>query len=159
MVYRIFCLYGTKFCALGIKNTMGSIRAWTRVLLRWYVSKSFVTYPPGKHASSFHELFSARFLNVLYFRNSATPEVMDMYARVGFPGAIGSTGCVHNRWNRCPTEETFLHIGKCTKCHYNRVRFRRSYTIGKDNVKIMFSYQKSTNSTKIAYSICKYTKF
>jgi Plant transposon protein len=35
-----------------------------------------------------------------------------VYNRLSFPGCIGSTDCVHARWERCPVGERFLHKGK-----------------------------------------------
>ena len=37
---------------------------------------------------------------------------MGIYKRVGLPGAIGSTDCVHIRWERCPAGDRFHHKGK-----------------------------------------------
>ncbi len=34
---------------------------------------------------------------------------MDMYAALGFPGAIGSVDGVHVPWEMCPTKQTALH--------------------------------------------------
>ena len=38
--------------------------------------------------------------------------VMEVYRRLGLPGCIGSTGCVHIRWDSCPAEEKTTHKGK-----------------------------------------------
>ena len=35
-----------------------------------------------------------------------------VYARMGLPGCIGSTDCVHIRWGRCPAGGRSLHKGK-----------------------------------------------
>lgn len=35
-----------------------------------------------------------------------------VYNRLGFPGCIGSTDCVHIRWECCASGERFLHQGK-----------------------------------------------
>ena len=37
---------------------------------------------------------------------------LSVYDRLGFPGCIGSTDCVHIRWERCPVGDRFLHKGK-----------------------------------------------
>jgi hypothetical protein len=39
-------------------------------------------------------------------------EVMDVYARLGIPGTIGSMDVTHVRWDRCPIYERHLHVGK-----------------------------------------------
>jgi hypothetical protein len=39
-------------------------------------------------------------------------EVMDTYARLGFPGAVGSIDCTHIFWSKCPVELTNLCRGK-----------------------------------------------
>ena len=37
---------------------------------------------------------------------------MDVYARLGFPGAIGSTDCTHVRWDMVPASQRNLFVGK-----------------------------------------------
>lgn len=37
---------------------------------------------------------------------------MHVYSELGLPGCIGSTDCVHIRWERCPSGERSLHKGK-----------------------------------------------
>lgn len=53
-----------------------------------------------------------------------------MYARMGLPGCIGSTDCVHLKWDRCPIGITNLCKGKegypslsysCTVDHHRRI--------------------------------------
>jgi hypothetical protein len=39
-------------------------------------------------------------------------ETMEIYERLGLPGCIGSTDCVHIRWERCPAGERSQHKGK-----------------------------------------------
>ena len=39
-------------------------------------------------------------------------KTMGIYERLGLPGAIGSTDCVHIKWERCPVEVTNLCHGK-----------------------------------------------
>jgi hypothetical protein len=39
-------------------------------------------------------------------------KTMKVYSKLGFPGAIGSTDCVHIRWERCPVGHRFFHKGK-----------------------------------------------
>jgi hypothetical protein len=38
--------------------------------------------------------------------------VTAQYARMGFPGCVGSTDCVHFYWDRCPHNVRHLHQGK-----------------------------------------------
>jgi Plant transposon protein len=37
---------------------------------------------------------------------------MGVYAKLGLPGCIGSTDCVHIRWERCPAGFRSFHKGK-----------------------------------------------
>ena len=37
---------------------------------------------------------------------------MKVYTELGLPGCIGSTDCVHVRWERCPSGQRSLHKGK-----------------------------------------------
>jgi hypothetical protein len=39
-------------------------------------------------------------------------EVMNVYARLGLPGTIGSMDVTHVRWDRCPVYERHMHVGK-----------------------------------------------
>ena len=39
-------------------------------------------------------------------------QVMDIYARLGIPGTIGSMDVTHVRWDRCPVYERHMHVGK-----------------------------------------------
>jgi hypothetical protein len=39
-------------------------------------------------------------------------EVMNVYARLGLPGTIGSMDVTHVRWDRCPAYERHMHVGK-----------------------------------------------
>jgi glucuronate isomerase len=38
--------------------------------------------------------------------------VMNVYARMGLPGCIGSTDCVHLKWDRCPIGISNLRSGE-----------------------------------------------
>lgn len=53
----------------------------------------------------FCEFFANRFFDV-FVQPPSTPEEIDrvtsIYRRLGFPGAIGSVGCVHVKWDKCP---------------------------------------------------------
>jgi hypothetical protein len=61
------------------------------------------------------DLFSKKYFSI-YCNPPSTKEEIDrtmaVYNRLGFPGCIGSTDCVHIRWERCPVGERFLHKGK-----------------------------------------------
>jgi hypothetical protein len=63
---------------------------------------------------SFIRNFSHRF----YHEYVYTPEgvdlerTMDVYSRLGFDGAFGSTDCVHVKMDQCPTELYWRHRGK-----------------------------------------------
>ena len=47
--------------------------------------------------------------------NSEMENVSGLYAASGFPGCIGSTDCVHIRWEKCPSvEATTYRNGKYT---------------------------------------------
>ena len=39
-------------------------------------------------------------------------KTVGIYTRLGLPGCIGSTDCVHIRWERCPAGDRFHHKGK-----------------------------------------------
>jgi hypothetical protein len=60
-------------------------------------------------------LFGHKYFGI-YCNPPETPEeiekTMGIYDRLGFPGCIGSTDCVHIRWDRCASGERFLHKGK-----------------------------------------------
>lgn len=56
--------------------------------------------------------------------------MMNVYARMGLPGCIGSTDCVHLKWDRCPVSLTNLCKGKegfpslsysCTVDHHRKI--------------------------------------
>lgn len=51
-----------------------------------------------------------------YCNPPETPEEIEktlaVYDRLGFPGCIGSTDCVHIKWERCAVGERILHKGK-----------------------------------------------
>ena len=61
--------------------------------------------------------------------NDEMKSAMDMYARLGFPGCIGSTDCVNIALSRCPHSLKNIHTGKdgyptlgfnCTVNHHRR---------------------------------------
>ena len=37
---------------------------------------------------------------------------METYQRLGFPGCVGSLGCTHVKWSRCPEKIRFNCLGK-----------------------------------------------
>jgi Plant transposon protein len=61
------------------------------------------------------ERFSKKYFPI-YCNPPTTQEeiqrTLAVYNRLGFPGCIGSTDCVHIIWERCPVGERFLHKGK-----------------------------------------------
>lgn len=57
-------------------------------------------------------------------------KMMDVYSRMSLPGCIGSTDCVHLKWDRCPINLRNLCKGKegyhslsysCTVDHHRRI--------------------------------------
>jgi hypothetical protein len=64
---------------------------------------------------NFCELFSKTYFHE-YCRPPQTQEeiasTMGVYEQMGLPGALGSTDCVHVRWEMCPAGEFSLHKGK-----------------------------------------------
>ena len=64
---------------------------------------------------SFCSLFSMKYFDVYCNPPVADAEIsrtLSVSDRLGFPGCIGSTDCVHIRWERCPVGDRFLHKGK-----------------------------------------------
>ena len=41
--------------------------------------------------------------------------VMEIYSKIGFPGAVGSVDCTHVRWNACPHDVRTLCTNQSTK--------------------------------------------
>lgn len=66
----------------------------------------------------FHEfcqLFATKYFPLYCNAPESEEEInksLSIYGRLGFPGCIGSTDCVHIRWDRCPVGERFYHKGK-----------------------------------------------
>jgi hypothetical protein len=80
--------------------------------------------------------FCANFVDKYYDAYVYRPEgeklknKMNIYSRMGLPGCIGSTDCVHLKWDRCPIGLTNLCKGKegfptlsysCTVDHHRRI--------------------------------------
>ena len=64
---------------------------------------------------SFCYLFSKEYFDVYCNAPLTEAEIqrtLSVYERLGFPGCIGSTDCVHLRWERCPAGDRSLHKGK-----------------------------------------------
>lgn len=61
------------------------------------------------------DLFTKKYYSI-YCNPPESPEeiaaTMAVYNRLGLPGCIGSTDCVHIRWECCSAGEGFLHRGK-----------------------------------------------
>jgi hypothetical protein len=81
----------------------------------------------------FCKLFSENVFHT-YVRGPETPaeieKVVNVYARLGFPGAIGSVDCTHIRWDKCPAhlravckgKEGFTSLGfEITVDHFRRI--------------------------------------
>jgi Plant transposon protein len=63
----------------------------------------------------FCDLFSKKFFALYCCPPTTEAEIMKttkIYSRLGLPGCIGSTDCVHIRWERCPAGERSSHKGK-----------------------------------------------
>ena len=80
--------------------------------------------------------FCGNFVDSYYSTYIYRPEgekltrMMNVYSRMGLPGCIGSTDCVHLKWDRCPIGITNLCKGKegypslsysCTVDHHRRI--------------------------------------
>ena len=80
--------------------------------------------------------FCGNFIDNYYSSYIYRPEgekltgMINVYARMGLPGCIGSTDCVHLKWDRCPIGITNLCEGKegypslsysCTVDHHRRI--------------------------------------
>lgn len=63
----------------------------------------------------FCALFAAKYFPIYCSPPTTAEEIKHttgVYARMGLPGCIGSTDCVHIRWERCPAGSRSLHKGK-----------------------------------------------
>ena len=64
------------------------------------------------------KLFCENFVDSFYDKYIYRPvgdqlkNIMSIYTRMGLPGCVGSTDCVHVKWDRCPIELTNLCKGK-----------------------------------------------
>jgi Plant transposon protein len=61
------------------------------------------------------ELFTKKYFSIYCNPPETDAEIsstMAVYNRLGFPGCIGSTDCVHIRWECCASGDRFLHKGK-----------------------------------------------
>jgi hypothetical protein len=61
------------------------------------------------------DLFSKKYYTIYCNPPETAEEIqktMDVYARLGLPGCIGSTDCVHIRWERCAAGDRVMHKGK-----------------------------------------------
>ena len=62
--------------------------------------------------NKFCELFAVKYFNGYYNYSETKKEIKkttEIYARMGLPGCIGSTDCVHFGWDRCPAGERSQH--------------------------------------------------
>ena len=63
-------------------------------------------------------------------------DTLEIYKRLGFPGAVGSVDCTHALWGRCPTQNQSAYSGKeethrslrsnCRPYSENFIRFDRA---------------------------------
>ena len=81
---------------------------------------------------SFCSNFVEHFYSVFVYRPTGDKllRVMKVFEQMGLPGCIGSTDCVHLRWDRCPVGLAQLCSGKggfptlaysCTVDHHHRI--------------------------------------
>ena len=82
--------------------------------------------------NTYCESFVTEFYDSVIYRPEGLKleKMMDVYKRMGLPGCIGSTDCVHVKWDRCPTRLQHLCKGKegysslaysCTVDHHRRI--------------------------------------
>jgi len=74
-------------------------------------------------------------------------EVMRCYDRLGLPGCIGSTDCVHINWDRCPANERNLHKGKET---YPTLSYSVTCTPSRRIIAVTQGYSGTTNDKTIS---------
>ena len=89
---------------------------------------------PEKTVYQFFKVFIVRFPECLKSETIKVPaegeeldRVMHVYAKMGFPGAVGSVDATHVRWHMCPVDFRHLATGKekypsivfqVTQCYY-----------------------------------------
>jgi hypothetical protein len=64
---------------------------------------------------NFCEAFSQKYFHEYCHPPQTAEEIastMGVYEQMGLPGTLGSTDCVHVRWEMCPTGDFSLHKGK-----------------------------------------------
>jgi hypothetical protein len=93
--------------------------------------------------------------------------VVARYTRMGFPGCVGSTDCVHFYWDRCPHNARHLYLGKEGKPtvaysmivdHNRRIRSLTVGNPGARNDKSIIQYDKSIQDIR-SQSIYQDEKF
>lgn len=96
---------------LGVLRVLGRGYCFDGVEELCFISAEVIR----KFFHKFCELFAAKYFTV-YCSPPSTEEEIDhitgVYARMGLPGCIGSTDCVHIRWERCPAGGRSIHKGK-----------------------------------------------
>ena len=110
---RDYDVCGTAMCAIEIK-LLGVLR-----MLGWNWISDDVAEATGMGESTvrscFH-LFCTNFVNKFYHEFIYRPKgvklqnMMDIYERMGLPGCISSTDCVHIKWDRCPVSLTYVKV-------------------------------------------------
>ena len=97
---EVLCVLGREYC-IDRKEELSYISA--------EVNRVFFHTWCNKFA---HKYFT------IYCNPPKTPEeiqkTMAVYERLGFPGCIGSTDCVHIKWERNSIDDRVLHKGKET---------------------------------------------
>lgn len=83
--------------------------------------------------------------------------VMDVYARMGLPGCVGSTDCVHLKWDRCPISIANLCSGKegypslaysCVVDHHRRILGSTASFFGARNDKTIVRHDRYITDVK-----------
>lgn len=110
------------------------------------------------HRSFFHE-FNRRFVQKYFDDYVYTPrnaeetrKTMAIYKRLGIPGAIGSTDCVHVKWERCPTQISNACTGKEG---YSTLAWQATVDHHKRFLSVTKSFFGSANDN----TICKFDNF
>jgi Plant transposon protein len=96
--------------------------------------------------NTFCESFVTEFYDSVIYRpkDLKLEKMIDVYKRMGLPGCIGSTDCVHVKWDRYPTRLQHLYKGKevysslvysCTVDHHRRILGMTSSNFGTRNEK------------------------
>jgi Plant transposon protein len=142
-----FDMCGAQVCPVEIK-LLGVLRMLGR---NWCADD--VAEATGMGESTVRTAFNSfcdNFVTEFYETVVCRPEglklskMMDVYKRMGLPGCIGSTDCVHVKWDRCPVRLYHLCKGKeghpslaysCTVDHHRRILGNTQSNFGTRNDK------------------------